>query len=78
MTGVQTCALPICFPYRNNVRFTKSNWLSVPAPGYIIGYSAVIQNDQKRVELSHAGVVLAGAPHAPVPSQPGFKVAPGP
>ena len=56
--------------------FTKSNWLSVPAPGYIIGYSAVIQNDQKRVELSHAGVVLAGAPHAPVPSQPGFKVAP--
>ena len=67
------------FPYPQQCSgwFTKSNWLSVPAPGYIIGYNAVIQNDQKKVELSHAGVVLAGAPHAPVPSQPGFKVAPG-
>ena len=26
--------------------------------------------------LMHKGVVLAGAPHARVPSQPGFKVAP--
>ena len=38
-------------------------------------YYTVIQNDTKRGELSHA-LGVAGASHARVPSQPGFKVAP--
>ena len=63
------------YPQQSLGWFTKSNWLSVPAPAYIIQYSKIKIMKRGLSFLMHQGVVLAGASHAQVPSQPGFKVA---
>ena len=62
------------YPQQSLGWFTKSNWLSVPALGYIIQCSK--KKNEKRVELSHAsGSCSCWLVPPPVPSQPGFKVA---
>ena len=50
------------YPQQSLGWFTKSNWLSVPAPGYIIVYSAVIQNDQRGLSFLMRELFLLARP----------------